>query len=125
MRLPPNPSNCFHLRWSAKVKGQGVSGQSTCPKLRQESVPSPGAHDASDRILAQIHRHGCCYDPLAMTLLWIIGTVWIGSAAIVSLALCAASRKVPPQMEDVEGAHPEVFNLYGGTDEQFPFEKAA
>jgi hypothetical protein len=60
-----------------------------------------------------------------MTLLWIIGMVWVGSAAIVSLALCAASHKVPPPMDDLEAAHPDPFNLYGGNDEQFPFEKAA
>ncbi len=37
-----------------------------------------------------------------MTLLWIVGSVWVGSAAILSLALCAASRKIPPAIDELQ-----------------------
>lgn len=69
----------------------------------------------------RFHRHGCCSIDLAMTLLWIIGVVWVGSAAFVSLALCAASQQLPPAIEEFERVNFQDQNPEAG----FAFEKAA
>jgi hypothetical protein len=56
-----------------------------------------------------------------MTLLWILGMVWVGSAALVSLALCAASQKLPPPIEEFERVNFQGDNPEAG----FAFEQAA
>jgi hypothetical protein len=48
---------------------------------------------------------------MMMALLLIVGSVWLGGAATLALALCAAARKIPATTQDLTRTHPHATEM--------------